>query len=459
MATSRLVSRENNIAHIIVELDAEEVGQVYKQIYKEYAKTLKVPGFRKGHIPPAVIKNRIGEEQISAIALDQLKDVAATSALSELRLTPRQGRAKWIEEPEPAESAPLKLEFSLPVLPQVKLPDYHSYKFPLPVLDITDSMKDRFKERLAERYTQFPESPGPVTADGAAKIDLHSTYKDTGEGSPLHVHGMLYILGREGNLPGWDELLVGHSAGDKVEFDYSMPDNFADPRVAGRELHIEITIESVASVLPVVIDEAFVKNHLRLDTMEQFDDFVQGSLSHERDLQQQQMKIDLAVQKIIDELDAEITEDMVEAELDGLVKENDRTLRQYESSLDAYLQDKNQSLKEYRDSLRPAAVNRIKSFLAVKTISEEQNLQVTGEEFQRYVLSLMRSEDLSQDDIEALLKRQEFVNDVHYQIIRHKAFEHVAASAKYNEEQLADDSAERKAGGEVAEDSPTKPTE
>jgi trigger factor len=433
MSASQLISRENNIAQIKVELSADDVAQTYKQIYKEYAKSLKVPGFRKGHIPSSVIKNRIGEDEINGIASEQLREHAVRLALSELKLTPRQGRTKWISEAEPKEGEGLSLEFALPILPEVKLPDFASFQLTVPVLDVTDGMKERFRERLAERFTTYPEREGVSDENSAVSISIHSHYKESGEESPLHVHELNYVIGRDGNLPGWDEHFIGKSAGDKVSFDYLMPENFADQRLAGKEVGIEAEIHKVLSVQPAEINEEFIQQQLHMTSMEQFEDFVSSSLTSERDNQLMQMKIDLSVQKAIDEIEIDITDDMLDSELDGLIKENDRSMREYGSSLDSYLKEKGQDIKDYRESLRVPAINRIKSFMLVKELSEQQNFEVTPQEFQRFLLSLMQSEGMTEADLRQLMQRQEFINDVHYQIIRHKSFEHIANTAKFNE--------------------------
>jgi len=119
------------------------------------------------------------------------------------------------------------------------------------------------------------------------------------------------------------------------------------------------------------------------------------------------------------------------------VKENDRTLRQYDSSLDQYLQGKGQSLPEYRESLREAALTKIRLFLAVKTIADAEGIFAASDDFQRYAAYLMQYEGIPLEQMRELMKHREFYTEAAYQIVREKVFEHVVASAKFNAEPLS----------------------
>ena len=134
-------------------------------------------------------------------------------------------------------------------------------------------------------------------------------------------------------------------------------------------------------------------------------------LHMERDQQVQQMKSELVMQKLCAELEAEISADMIAGELDGLVKEYDAQLRQHGSSLDQYVKDKGQTLAEYRETLTETAVQKIKVFLAVKTIAETEEMNATGEDFQRYAYYLMQREGVPAERLKELINNPEFMRE------------------------------------------------
>jgi len=435
MAKVELVSRENNTAHLTVQLEAAEVNQQFRRVYKEAARELSLPGFRKGKVPPNVVRQRLGSDTINSAAADHLKEFAIDEALTQLGLSPRQGQTRWHSDPDPKENEVLAYELSIPVLPDVTLPDYRNYELTVPKLVVTDAMKDRYRERLAERHTEFEPKDGAAADGDALQIAFSTRYVESGEDCSFKHDKLMYILGREGNLPGWDEHLAGHQTNDTVEFEYDMPENFADSRVAGKKLTVRVNVHQVNAVQTPQIDEAFIKQKLHMDSMDEFEKYIESALTYERDAQLNQMKRELSMQKLIEDLQAEISEDMITSEIDGLVKENDHTLRRYDSNLEQYLKEKNQSLQEYRDSLKPVALNKIKLFLAVKTIAEVESLTATAEDFQRYAHYLMQQEGLTAEQLKALVKEPEFANEATYQIVKDKALDHVARSARFTEEE------------------------
>lgn len=456
MSTAQLLSREENVARIKSSLGAEEVDHQFKVVYRELAKSLKIPGFRKGKVPDNVIRQRVGLESITEMVADELKHFAVDSALDELKLSPRGGDTVWHSEPDPQSGQPSEYEFSIPVLPEVKLPDYRSYELTVPVLAVTDGMKEKFRERLQARFTEYPDKEGAAAEGDMVVLSFTSSNPDSGEQTPLAAQNLQYVIGAEGNFPGWDEQLTGQSAGAELSFDFSVPADFADSRVSGRRVKIEMQITSIHSRVIPELDAAFVKEHLGLDSMEAFDEYVDSSLHSERDRQVQQTKSQLVLQRITAELTAEISADMISEELDGLVKEYDRQLRQHGSSLDQFLKEQQRTLPEYRESLQPSALQKIKTFLVVKTVAEEQGLQATTEDFQRYALYLMRYEGIPAEQVKELLKLPEFVRETTYQILREKVVAHLIASAKFNESE-GDAAAEETGEGEVSPEQPAAP--
>ena len=420
MANTELVSREANIAKLKVEVSAEEVGKIYQQLYRQLAKEVNLPGFRKGKVPPNVLRRQLGQETVDEAAADNLKDYAIDQALTEHNLSPR-GNPQWHSDPDPEEGASITYELSIPVLPVVTLPDFASFEITVPKLEVTEDMKARFKERLAERYTEYPAKEGAAGGGDALTLAIKSQYADSGEDAPFAIERMMYVMGQEGNLPGWDEKLTKQSAGTDLTFDYEMPKDFADQRIAGKTLKIELKVLEVNAIERPDVDEGFVKSHFNMDTMEDFEKFVDDSLNRERDQQAVQVRIDLAMQKLLAGLEAEITEDMITDEIDGLVKENDHNLHQYNSSLEEYLKQKGQSLGEYRDSLREPAINKIKHYLAIRTLSEQENIQASNEDYQRYAMLLIQREGIPADKVGELFRNRDFFNEATYQIIKEKA--------------------------------------
>lgn len=444
MANVEKLSLADNIAKVRVVVSPDEVNKQYKKIFRELRKNINIPGFRKGKIPPNIIRQRIGNEQITGAVADELKNFVLEQALDELGMTPRHGDTVWHEEAEPVENEAAEFEVSIPVLPEVELPDYRSFELSVPYLDVTDEMRDTFRRRLLRRYTKLEDKDGPAAEADAAQVSFTSVDTESEEDSPLAASELEYYIGDEGNFPGWDEQITGMSAGETREFDFTVPEDFSDPRVAGNPHKVSLTVNKVMTRDEPELNEEFVKETLQMESMEQFEEFLDETLSRERDQQYLQMKSETALNSVLDKLEVEISEDMITDELDGLVKDYDRQLRQSGSSLDEYLKDSGKTLPEYRESLKPAAIRKIKTFLTVKAISEQEGIQAQSEDFQRYAMYLMQYEGVPPDQIRELMKNHDFMREATYQILREKVLLHLAEAVPFESKESDDEASETK---------------
>jgi trigger factor len=243
---------------------------------------------------------------------------------------------------------------------------------------------------------------------------------------------MAFKIGEEGNLPGWDERLTGAKTGDKLDFEYVMPGDFSDTKIAGIKLKIEIGVTAVHSMIVPTLDEEFVKDKLQLEGLPQFENFMQTTLGREVEQQFEQVKRDKALQEVAEKLEAEITDDMVKDELDGIVTEHDRELRRHGLSLEDYLKQMNKTLADFREERTDAARRRIRAFLAVKTIAEAEDLRATREDLMQYAMLLMQREGFNQDQMKQPLSSREFMNETTYQIVRGKVLDHLAGAVQFD---------------------------
>jgi trigger factor len=262
-------------------------------------------------------------------------------------------------------------------------------------------------------------------------IGIHSKFADTGEEAPFGGHDIGFVIGRAGNLPGLDEELAGTKAGDEKDLEYKMPDDFADKRVAGKLLNLHIHVDKLEAIQAPQIDEPFLKGKLGMENRAQFDEYMEASLQREIETQLLQTKKEAAMDRIVKELEAEISEDMVKDEMDGMVQENDRTLRRHGSSLDKYLAEKGQTIGEYREGLRQPALNRIRFFLGAKAIADREGFEASREDFGRYAYFLMQREGIGPEQMQELMKHREFFNEASYQIVLEKVLNHLVDKVQF----------------------------
>src|SRR5688500_4075015 len=162
MPTVELLSREENVARVRVLLDAADVDRAFKAVYRQLAKEMKVPGFRPGKVPPNIIRQRVGVDVIRGEVDDRLRQFALNHALQEQDLTPRAGQPRFDGDPQPQEGQELTYEFTIDVLPEVKLPDYSNWTIEVPRVELNDELKQRYEQRMIDRFTQAEPKTDPA---------------------------------------------------------------------------------------------------------------------------------------------------------------------------------------------------------------------------------------------------------------------------------------------------------
>jgi len=429
-----LIQKENNKASVRASLDAKEVGRFYNSVLNYYNQKLKIPGFRKGKIPRNMLVSRIGKEDLQKQVAAEIKDAAVHRGAEELELDMRSNRVDFIEEPLPEEGKPCVLVFEVALMPDVSVPDYRGFRIPLKKVEIDEGMRQRYRERLLDRFTEYEDKDGPAELGDAIVYDLKTTFEDGAKEAPLKHTGVLYELGREENLPGYDEHFAGAKPGDKLTFEYTMPNDFPNRQVAGKKLIFEAEVSKVKAVVKPELTDEFVRANFQMDTVEEFNRYVEETLEYEMAESERQYKQEVALEHLLGRMAVELSEDMIKDEVDYLVSAQDRQLRQQGTTLEEALKERGQTLEDFRDGLRERAVRRLKEFLAVRAIARAEKMGVTDEELSRYAGTFMRQYNVDTKQMKKLLKNREFLNDAMMELLRAKVFKHVADSAQFYHE-------------------------
>jgi len=446
-----LVKTEDNRATIRVGYNASDVSRHFERVLRRAGKGLKIAGFRPGKIPPNVVRNRLGTEELQQLARDDLREDAVRQAVKELKLEVRSQQAEFSGDELPMENAPYEVEFRLLLMPKVVLPDYRSFKLPLKKVTVTERMKADYRERLRDRFTEYHVKPGAVEMGDAVVYDLTTSLTETGEPAPLAHQDVLYRTGERDNLPGYDEHFVGRTPPAQFSFDYKMPEDFVNEEVAGKTLTFSVTLKEVKQVVRPELTLDFIREHFKVADMREFDKMVEDSLSAQLEAEENAYREDVALEHVAGRAEAHISDDMAKQEIDYLVSSRERALRARGQSLAAVLKQRGQTLEELRDELREEAVHRIREFLVVKEIAEAEGYKVSKEEFARYAGSLARRYSLSKKQLAKLMKNREFLNDTTAEILRAKVKRHLAQAVTfYYEDEESPEETEEDATGSAS---------
>src|SRR6201987_4331726 len=195
-------TKESTRREIAVEVPAEDVQRETEALIQKYQKLARLPGFRKGHVPASIIRQRFSEdiktEVVEALVPRYFRQEAEKQGLvpvSQPRVTDLH-----IHDGEP-----LRFKASFEILPEIKVDGYKELRAEHPVIEITDAEGEQALNQLREQHATYSAIEGRPLADGDfAQVALDGKPR-AGEGQPVHMDDVLVEIGGENTKPGVHE--------------------------------------------------------------------------------------------------------------------------------------------------------------------------------------------------------------------------------------------------------------
>ncbi|MGB5736194.1 MAG: trigger factor [Thiohalocapsa sp.] len=237
-----------------VELPPEEIEQEVDKRLQEVARNARLPGFRPGKVPMRVLRQRFGDSVRGEVFGDKVQS-SFSEAIAKEELRPAGMPEIEADIDKAARRYAYTAKFE--VLPQITLCGLEGKSIQRPVADVVDSDIDDMIARLREQNKEWVDVERPaangdrVTASFQGSIDGESFPGGNAEDVPLE-------LGSNSMVPGFEEQLIGVSAGDERDIDVTFPADYQKEELAGKQARFSVTVKAVAEPVLPEVDEAFV---------------------------------------------------------------------------------------------------------------------------------------------------------------------------------------------------------
>ena len=215
---------------ILVEIPVEEVNRETDSLIQKYQKLARIPGFRRGHVPASVIRQRFSEDLKSDV-------VEALVPRYFRKETDKQGLIP-VSQPQVTDlhlkdNEPLRFKATFEVMPEIKVEGYKELRAEKPEVVVTDEEVEQSLSSLREQHATYTSVEGRALANGDyAQVSLDGQPKD-GDGKPVHMDEIMVEIAGKNTMPEFTENLRGASAGDEGTFDVAYGRDAAEQRLAG----------------------------------------------------------------------------------------------------------------------------------------------------------------------------------------------------------------------------------
>ena len=409
-----------------MEIPAEEVARETDTLIQKYQKLARIPGFRTGHAPASIIKQRFAEG-IKSDVVDALVPRYFRKEADKLGLTPvSQPR---VSDLHVHDGEPLRFKASFEVMPTIRVEDYKELRADKPDISVSDEEVEQSLKNLQEQRAAFTTIEGSPLGDGDfAQVSLDGKPKDaeapatpgpTGS-NPVHMDDILVEIGGAGTMPEFTENLRGAFAGDERTFDVHYPQDFSDQRLAGKTFTYTVQVKAVKQKSLPELNDQFAKDLGEFADLAEVRKRIREGMEAEKKHNAEREAKDKLVAELVKRNDFEVPEALVEHQIDIRL---DRGLRALAAQGMKTEDMKKMDLNRLRAGQRDQAVQEVKAALLLEKIAEEEKLEVSDAEIDREVEALAEQSKQTPEAIRSRLTRDGALDRIRNRIRNEKTLD------------------------------------
>jgi len=375
-----------------IEVPADMVDATYEKVLNRLAARSKLEGFRPGRAPRALVEARLGPAAIREEVVEAIVPEVIRQALQEKSIDPIDNPDVEVVELE--RGRPAQLKATVTVMPAVTLADPASLSVATPSVEVTDEMLKRRLEDVREPMAEITPVErearvGDVTViDAETEVDGAVVRSESRQAMEIEL--------KEGSvLPELLAVIPGAKVGETRAATVKFPDEYAEPRLAGKEATIKVTVQGVKEKLLPDLDDELAKQLSggKQETVEAYRSSVREELEESAKALAQMAREQAVVKALVEASAVDIPDTLVERELASHLDSLERSLGRQGLRLDRYLEYLGKTPEMWIAEERPEAEARLKVDLVLDEFAKRDKIEPSDEEVDRFV-----EEQASKDD-------------------------------------------------------------
>ena len=419
-------NKETNRGVLTFTIGQDQIKPALDRAFNAVKKNIAVPGFRKGHIPRPVFNQRFGEESLYQDVLNALLPAAYEAAVKEAGLEVVAQPKIDVTSMEKGQEWVITAE--VVTKPEVKLGAYKDLEVSVEVSkEVTDAEVDERIERERNNLAELVLKDGAAAEGDTVVIDFVGSVDgvefDGGKGDNFSLG-----LGSGQFIPGFEDQLVGHSAGETVDVVVTFPEDYQAADLAGKEAKFVTTIHEVKEKeIPALDDELAKDIDEEVETLAELKEKYRKELAEAKEAAYndavEAAAIDLAVEnaEIVD-----LPEEMIHEEVHRAVNEFLGNMQRQGISPDMYFQITGTTQEDLHKQYEADAAARTKTNLVVEAVAKAEGFEASAEEVEAEITSLATDYNMEADRVRQLLSEEMLKHDIAVK----KAVEVITSTAK-----------------------------
>jgi trigger factor len=419
----------NSRVEVEVDVAAADVEKATSRAARAMAKEMRMPGFRAGKAPASLVIPRLGFSPVLQEAIREALPEWYELALFDSGVSPiGDPSIEMVSMPE-NEGEPLKFKFEVGVRPAAKLGDYKGLEVGKEEKEVPDEVVDTEVERIREGFARLE----PVDRAGAEGDSLLIDFEGFVDGSAFQggaAEDYLLALGSGQLIEGFEEQLVGASAGEEREVNVTFPEDYQAEHLAGEDAVFKVKVKEVREKVLPELDDDFASDASEFDTLEELRDDIREKVGTALGSRAEEDFRIAAIDAAVEAATVEVPAELATARATERWERMERQLAGQGMDPNAFLQMQGKTRDELIEETKPDAEKELRREAVVTAIAEAEGIEVSEEEM---IEALAHSAEHERTTPEKLLERlRQSGRDrmVSEDLRARKAIELVADSAK-----------------------------
>ena len=413
---------ENNMAKLTIEVAAEEFVAATAKAYHKNKNQISVQGFRKGKAPQAIIEKLYGASIFYEDAANDLIPGAYEAAAKESGLDITSYPSIDVVQVE--KGKPFIFTAEVALRPDVELGEYKGVEIEKVSAEVTEEDIEAEIKKVQEQNAREVTVDRPAENGDTVMIDYEGSVDgELFEGGSAEGYGL--VLGSGSFIPGFEDQLIGASAGADVDVHVTFPEAYHADDLAGKEALFKVKVHEVKTKDYPIVDDEFAQDVSDFDTLEEYKEDLKKTLAEKKAQEAKAEKQQKVMDVVVGNAKMDIPEAMVRKSTDDMMNQYAQELGAQGLSMDVYFKYTGMTPQQLAGQLKPQALANIKNRLVLDAIVAAENIEITDEEIEAEIQRLAESWNMEADKVRSYMDVDLMRNDMSAQ----KALEMITDAA------------------------------
>ncbi|HEK2944297.1 TPA: trigger factor [Proteus mirabilis] len=405
---------------VTITVPAADIQKAVDSELKKAAKTVRIDGFRKGHVPMSMVKQRYGMSILNDV-LGDLMQRNFINAIIENKVNPVGAPDYKPEQYKEGEDFVYSVEFE--VFPEIELKDLESIEVVKPIVTVKDEDVDNMLETLRKQQAEWKDKAGEIAAEDRVTVDFNGSI-DGEEFEGGKAEDFVLAMGQGRMIPGFEEGLIGHKAGEEFTIDVTFPEDYHAENLKGKKAQFAINLKKVEERELPELTEEFIKRFGIADGS------VDGLRAEVRKNMERELKNAIRTRvksQVIDGLVKANEVDVPAAAVDSEIEVLQRQAAQ------RFGGDEKQALQLPRELFEEQAKRRVIVGLLLGEVINSNELKAEDERVKALIDEMASAYEDPSEVVEFYNKNEQLMNNIRNLALEEQAVEKILATAKVTE--------------------------